>query len=546
VGGGGGAPAPPPPRHTLLLLLFVPLALAAAVTVAMHVAGVWGGDAAAHLYKIDLLREGQSIFWDNDWYGGSYQIVTYGFVYYWLARWVGAELLVVASSGVMPILFYLYMRRVYGVTTYLPAVALCGTLLLYLSWGQDPFLFALALMMAGLVLLAYGRPALAVVPVALAMFANPVAVIVAGIFLVAQAVSEKDRRPTILRFAVYLSPFLAARLVLSIVFSKPATYTFGGLDLLIFVAYGVIGATAARMSADPRRRAKEILFVTFAVAVVLTFLVPGNPLGGNVGRFVRIFGLPLLLCLRDVPLRKSVAVPVLVLIAAYTVGSPARQFVLVTQETPAQEMFFAPALDFANLHRDPDYRSHVVALDTHWEAYYFSINDYAITRGWYRQDDALHNDVLGSDDFTARQYVNWLRRMGVKYVYLPHAALDTSGARETEILALSPEFTVVHDDPQWTIYRLRDAEPMIAPGRGAGEGHILALEHQSIYLEVTAPGSYLIKVTYSPYWEVTAGAGRLREGPNGFLVLRAPKAGYYGLRVNVTLGSSIRRFLTAL
>ena len=32
-----------------------------------------------------LLRDGQSVFWDNYWYGGGYGALTYGFVYYWLA-----------------------------------------------------------------------------------------------------------------------------------------------------------------------------------------------------------------------------------------------------------------------------------------------------------------------------------------------------------------------------------------------------------------------------------------------------------------------------
>ena len=71
----------------------------------------------------------------------------------------------------------------------------------------------------------------------------------------------------------------------------------------------------------------------------------------------------------------------------------------------------------------------MVALASHWEAYYFPVDDFAITRGWYRQSDALHNELLNQPRFDDAQYVAWLHAMGVKYVFLPHAPLDTSGRR---------------------------------------------------------------------------------------------------------------------
>ena len=71
----------------------------------------------------------------------------------------------------------------------------------------------------------------------------------------------------------------------------------------------------------------------------------------------------------------------------------------------------------------------MVALANHWEAYYFPLDGYAITRGWYRQSDALHNELLNQPSFSAAQYVDLAAcDMGVKYVFLPHAPLDTSGA----------------------------------------------------------------------------------------------------------------------
>ncbi len=123
------------------------------------------------------------------------------------------------------------------------------------------------------------------------------------------------------------------------------------------------------------------------------------------------------------------------------------------QGASAKPGFFAPALAFAAAHHDPDYRFHVVALANHWEAYYFPVDDFAITRGWYRQSDALHNELLNQHRFSAAQYVAWLHQMGVKYVFLPAAPLDLSGRQETAILTADPRFTAVYHGPQWTIFR---------------------------------------------------------------------------------------------
>jgi len=99
-----------PARGSLFWLAVAPLAALAVATLAMHVFGISGGDDPAHLYKIALLRDGQSVIWDNYWYGGSYGTLTYGIVYYWLAQFVPGVLLTVVTGGLLPLLFHLYLR----------------------------------------------------------------------------------------------------------------------------------------------------------------------------------------------------------------------------------------------------------------------------------------------------------------------------------------------------------------------------------------------------------------------------------------------------
>lgn len=547
---GGPRSAASPPRHwppdgRLLALLILPTALYAAITIAMQAAGIAGWDAPAHLYKMALVEESKGLFWDNNWYGGAYDLLSYGFIFYFAARVVGYSALVILSAGTLPVLFYLYMRRVYGHVSYVSAIGLAVVLAAYLANGQDPFLFSMALMLGGMVLLAYRHPVLAVLPIAASLFANPLALVVGGIFLLADFVATPRRRTYYLRFLLYLAPFLLVRLLVSLIFYAPASYVYHLGFVLLCTGWGAVGFVLTRLSRDPQRRARGILFLTFAAVGVAVFFLPGNPVGSNVTRFFFLFGFPLYWEVRESLVPKYVLV---LFLAASLLGQiipPLSHYFRVAEQPSTKAAFFYPALDFAATHYDPDYRYHVVALDTHWEAYHFSVNGFPITRGWYRQADAVHNEVLTSDDFRASEYLDWLRNMGVKHVFLPHAPLDWSGEREAEILRSSPAFSVAWRDTDWTVFRLRDPSPIAVALDGGSDPRVLAVLHQAIYLEVPRPGVYLIKVTYSPYWQVTQGLGTLRRasGPQHFVELQADEAGLYGIQVRVTLEQSLRNLI---
>lgn len=529
----------------LLLLFVLPTVGYALITAVMQLTGITGWDAPAHLYKMALVEESRGIFWDNNWYGGAYDLLSYGFIFYFAARLVGYSALVVLSAGSLPLLFYLYMRRVYGRASFVSAIGLAVVLAAYLANGQDPFLFAMALMLGGMVLLAYRHPVLATLPVAAAMFANPLAVVVGLIFLLADFIATPARRGYYLRALLYLSPFLIARVLLSLVFYEPATYVYHVGFVLLCSGWGAVGFVLTRLSRDPQRAARATLFLTFAVVGVAVFFVPGNPVGSNITRFFFLFGFPLYWEVHDSLLPRTV---LLVFLAGSLLGQivpPLSHYFRVADEPSTEAAFFAPALEYAARHYDPNYRIHVVALATHWEAYHFSVNGFPITRGWYRQADAVHNEVLTRDDFTADAYADWLRGMGVRDVYLPHAPLDWSGDREALLLRRSPQFTVVWHHADWTVYRLRAAEPMAVALDEGQDPDVLAVLQQAMYLDVPRPGDYLLKVSWSPYWQLTQGRGRLSRyrGGSRFVVLHADEAGYYGIQVRVTLQRSLRNLV---
>ena len=526
-------------RRELLWLTVAPLAAVAAVAVGMHLAGMVGGDTAAHVYKTGLVRHHQSIVWDNYWYGGSYSIITYGPVYYWLAQYVPGTVIAVVAAGLLPLLFFLYMRRVYGVTRYLPTAVLAVVLAAYLENGQDPFLLALALTMLGLVLVAYRRPALAALLVGVGLFTNPLAFVVGAMFLIADFITRPPLRRTLLWFAVWFAPWLLARTGLALLFDQRATYLDQVGQLIKYVAFALVGWGLARWSRDPQRRSLQVLFAVFAAACVLSFLVPHNPLGNNVGRFFFVFGLPLLLCVRRVRV-PLVVIPLALAVAYLQLNTSVSAFLHTSDFGAARAPFFSSALAFAATHADPDHRIHVVAMWKHGEARFFPEAGLAITRGWYRQADALHNDLFYTD-YSAAQYVAWLRDMGVEYVFVPNAKLDPWSMREPAILAGSPQFTVVFRDQRWTVYRLLAAEPLVTAVSAGGQAEVTAMGHASLSIRVQSPGTYAVKVTWSPYWRVTAGDGALSRGPDDLLVLQAREAGDYVLTIDAGLRAVLQR-----
>lgn len=183
-----------PARASLFWLAVAPVAALAVAGLLMHFFGFPGGDDPAHLYKIAMLRDGQSVIWDNYWYGGSYGAITYGIVYYWAAQFVPGIVLAAVAGGSLPLLFFLYLRDGWHVGDRRAAWLLAVILVVYLAWGQSPFLVALCLTMAGLVLLVRGRPLLAAVPCAVGVFTNPLAIVVAAIFVLAMLVARRQER----------------------------------------------------------------------------------------------------------------------------------------------------------------------------------------------------------------------------------------------------------------------------------------------------------------------------------------------------------------
>jgi len=529
-------------RRGLVTLWLVSTAAVALVTLLMQRGGVPGWDDAAHEYKILLLRGGDSIFWDNHWYGGGYGAVTYGFVFYWLAQYIPGAAIVIVATGTIPITFYLYIRDLWEIDDVWPAWGFALVVTLYQAHGQDPFVLALALTMAGLALLARRHPLWAALPVAVGIFSNPMGLVVASPFIVTDLIVRPAARRRYLLFAAALAPAVVGRFLLGWAFSEPGAYLNETSQLMVFLGFALVGVALAGVNAVHPRRPFVVLFLVYASLCMGSFVTPGSPLGNNIGRFFMVFGLPLLLLLRHTRLRRpfpygELAIIPIVLFALLQFGTVTSHFLNAVERPQTTRAFFAPALDAAAELHDPDYRIHVVALRRHWEALYFPEAGYPITRGWYRQADAVHNSLFYTA-YDATDYVRWLQSMGVQYVFAPkEVPLDPWSRREARLVESSPAFTFVEQTGAWRIFRLRDARPLLVPqpeAPGAGSGTIRAVGHRRIVFTVTSPGTYWLKFTSSPYWVLEGGPGKVLPRSDRFMDLDLTRAGTYTLRLEVT------------
>ncbi len=535
-----------------------PFVAVAAALAAMHLAGIAGVDSAAHVYRIDLLRQGQSLVWDDFWYSGSYGVLSYGIVFFEIARFTGAAAIVVVSAGSLPLSFHLYLRRAWHVQSMLPALALAVVLVIYLVNGQEPFLLAMALTMAGLALLASGHPLWGAVPVGIAVFTNPLALAIGGMFVLADTLARPAARRRVVLFAAALAPFLLGWAGLQRALAGHTSYLAQPGQLLKWTAVSCVGVALAGWSArrgtergDQRRQgnapdhdgamdrrhdtlALQLLFAGAGVLCVAGLAFPS--LGNNATRLYSVFGLSLFLLLPRKRLPWAATAAVLAAVAAMQLATPLTFFAVGGETLQSSPSYFAPALAVAAREYDPAYRFHVVALAKHGEAQAFPLAGYAITRGWFRQADWQH-DALLYDHPDAARYVAWLRDLGVNDVFVPRGALDATSAQEPGLIAASGALQKIYDTGRWTVYRLRDPRPLIVPVGAA----VTATGHDKVVISVRTPGRYVVKVTWSPYWRVISGRAALGEAAGDWLSLDAPAAGSVVLGVRPTLGEVLRQ-----
>jgi hypothetical protein len=497
-----------------------------------------GGDAAAHLYRTLLVREGVFV-WDNLWFAGQYPLASYSLLYYLPAAVVGNVPLVFCAVLASAALFASVSIREWGDAALWPARAFSVLAAGPLFTGTYSYALGLAAMLAALRALQAGRPWLGVGFAALTLGFSPLAFIFLCLVLLAVVVARRGVNVRRIAVGGGLAVLVAAQAASFWLFPTEGEYPFRALELGAVLGVSALGALLAL-----RARGGNVLAALFALwgaGSLVVYAIP-EPIGENLTR-LRSFVFPVMLLTALLARFRPRLLAAVALSAALAYNVvPYAKAIPERTSRPAAETFWAPALNFLQTHASPNHRVEVVPTYDHWEAYWLPRAGFALARGWYRQLDIAQNPVLYHKPLSARAYRIWLKQMGVRFVLLPQTRLGKKGAEWEAQLLRSRRLGLVEvfRSRDWRIYELPGAVPILT---GPGPAWLEAHGHERITGWTTRPGTHRLRVRYMPYWEVRRGGLCLEPAADGMTLLHVRRPGAFTLALDQQPAALVRSAL---
>ncbi|MHA6758408.1 MFS transporter [Streptacidiphilus sp. PAMC 29251] len=498
--------------------------LAAALLAAL-LQGIWayflatdGGDLAAQYAWTQFVTAHPGSAYDLAWYGGMHPF-SYSVLAPYLMAWLGVRTAAVLAGTLAAAVLARLLVRTGVPRPLLPALCGAAALSCDTASGRTTFgigaLFALAAALA--VFECRGTPRLRLGAAALLGVLATMASPVDGLFLLvlAPALWLTGRRPA--AYALAAGPPLVV-----------------GAGTLLFPFYGVqpyplseallvlLTVLPIALFAPRGWRAVRVGAWVYLLGTLLVLLVP-SPIGSNVERLA-------LLCAATVLLAAARAVRgrrARVLWLAFAIALSWQTVKPVQDLSSSGPAFgwtrFAQPLEaeLSRLGADRG-RVEVVAASTHVES--ASLAPYVeLARGWNRQLDVARNPLFYDGTLTAAGYHGWLRNWAVRYVVLPHTALDPASAAEARLVSAGQSWLrPVWHDPHWSIYRVTDPEPLAsAPATVLGAGQ------SELTVRVATAGPVLLRVVWSPWLGLIGGGDGCLERSGDWTLLQVDRPGVF-------------------
>jgi hypothetical protein len=504
-------------------------------------AGPPGIDTPAHLFMTWAFRHTGFRLWNSYWYDGRYDFVGYSLVFYPVASVAGVVATAVASAATLAAAVAAVGRREWGRAANAPCLALAATATATCCIsGAFPFLAGAA---AGGVALACAQRRWRLgfgAAMAVSLGCSPLAFGLVAVVLTGYVLGSRNP-PGIARrnklAVAALAATGAACLAVQRAFPAGGWYPYNPSDLLVVAAFS--GAGLYLTAQSPRARGLRMVFAAYLLLNMAAFAIHG-PVGSNATRLFTMAGVPLLWLAANVGRRRSwtVLVPMLALALALQLGPAVRNAYSAWSDPATAAPFWRPAVRFLDARRSDQYRTEVVATAGHWEAFYLARRRIALARGWYRQDDFPQNAVLYRPAITGRAYRAWLRRVGVRYVLLPHAPLDYSALAEARLLRSGRSgLRLVASLPHWTAFALPHPTPILTADEPVPGARVLQLGDARVRLWLPAPGGYELRMSYSPYWSTDQRDVCIGPAAAGMTRIETPRAGELTLEFEPTLAA---------
>jgi hypothetical protein len=523
-------------------------------------------DLAAAVYRVHLFAVDGFSLWDNNWYGGHY-LPDYSLILAPLATLLGLHWTGVAAVTLSTLIFRRLIAEHFGprtaIASALFALSASGDLFI----GRIAFALGVTFGLASVLSVVRGHRACAGLCSLLCAAASPVAA--AFLVLVALTDLSTNRRPA--RAALLAAPALVLTLALTVLFPEGGYEPFAFTSLLAAAAasLGLILVLPARERL--LRRGAQL----YLLALLLAYVVP-SPMGSNAVRFGVLFAPATLAgCVEVKDIQRAFArfsgwlqlarwgdprrgdhrrgalrhgdsarasrigrLPALWLMGLasaslllWQVAGPLEQSIGASLNPASQYSFYVPAIRYLQSHGDGQpMRIEVPFTSTHWDATILG-ERFDLARGWERQLDTRYDELFYAQHLKASAYHAWLLETGVRYVALSDAPMDFSSRQEAALIRGGlPFLREVFSSANWRIYAVLHAQPL-----ASGPGALTAMDDDGFTLQVTHPGTFLVRVRYTPYWKITSGLGTIKESQGGWTEVSAAGRGNISIDAEFSL-----------
>ena len=480
-----------------------PVLAAAAIAALYLILDLRTGDLAAHLYRADLFaREGFSI-WNGNWYGGHHT-PAYSVLFPPLAHLLTPQVIGALSAVAAAALFEPLVRAQFGERAKWGALWFGVTVGVALFTGRLPFLFGVAVGLGALLALQRDRVLLAGGLALVCSLASPVAGLFLALAAVAYELHARTRRGAALAAVAVAAPVLMS-----------AAFPEGGFQPFTFKSFAAVPlfCTALVLLLPREHRTLRIGAVLYALAATAAYLID-TPMGNNAVRLAELFGGAVVVCFlpwrRELRLRRSFVVGLLVVLAAWPLYPTVRDLIRNLGDDSTRASYYDPLLDFlAREGREPG-RIEIPFTRSHFEAYEVA-RRWPLARGWQRQLDIERNRLFYGGVLNDLTYATWLSENGVRYVALPDAPLDFSSRREKDLIEADPPYLRQRwASEHWRVYEVMLPHPLLIEGDGA-DIRLTSLRSDEFTLDVREPGDALVRAAWTRYWHPRSGCVE-REG----------------------------------
>jgi len=567
------------------------LALATPLSAAYLLARPPAGDLAAASYRGDVLARAGFALWDNGWYGGHY-LPGYSVLAPALGALAGERLLLALCTLAAVALFGVLAQRAFPpggarAATLTFALGACVTMLS----GRVAFTLGLAVGLLALVAFTGGRTRAAVALALLTTLASPVAgaflalcgvadalAVLAGAVPGTLSADDRRRRPParIGRRAAPGSPphptprrwraglalaagALAPIAAFALAFPEGGYEPFAGSVFWPGLAGVVaIAALLPRIGGDVQPRAARALAAgawLYALALVGAFALR-TPVGSNAARLGALLAAPLAAgaLWRH---RRAALLALAPALLYWQLETPIADLASLAGDPSVNASYYAPlAAELQRRAHGAPLRVEVPLTGAHWEAAHLAGHGtILLARGWERQLDTRYGSLFYEGGALARPsadspgdggaqpagpggggaaaYRAWLYDNAVAYVALPDVRLDFAGAAEGRLIERGePYLRMVWRAAHWRLYEVLGARPL-----ASAPGALTAVGTDTFALTAPAPGRYVVRLRYTPYWAVRRGQGCVGSAPGGWTAVEARAPG----RIAVGIDFSVAR-----